>query len=89
MLLLCYGVKANVGGKLAQVGSRLIDGAARKMADDFFETFSKRLGPQVAAADAAEQAEVEAHVKKSFSSMSENELNDMIQAVNSWAQKVA
>lgn len=58
--LLRYGVKANVGGKLAQVGSRLIDGAARKMADDFFETFSKRLGPQVAAADAAEQAGVSA-----------------------------
>lgn len=35
------------------------------------------------------QAEVETHVKKSFTSMSENELNDMIQAVNSWAQKVA
>jgi superoxide dismutase len=35
------------------------------------------------------QAEVEAHVKKSFTSMSENELNDMIQAVNGWAQKVA
>jgi len=35
------------------------------------------------------QAEVEAHVKTSFASMSENELNDMIQAVNSWAQKVA
>lgn len=58
--LLRYGVKANVGGKLAQVGSRLIDGAARKMADNFFETFSKRLGPQVAAADAAEQAGVSA-----------------------------
>ena len=35
------------------------------------------------------QAEVEAHVKKLFASMSENELNDMIQAVNGWAQKVA
>lgn len=35
------------------------------------------------------QAEVEAHVKKSFTNMSENELNDMIQAVNGWAQKVA
>jgi superoxide dismutase len=35
------------------------------------------------------QEEVEAHVKKSFTSMSENELNDMIQAVNGWAQKVA
>ena len=35
------------------------------------------------------QKEVEAHVKAPFASMSENELNDMIQAVNSWAQKVA
>ena len=35
------------------------------------------------------KAEVEAHVKKSFTNMSENELNDMIQAVNGWAQKVA
>ena len=35
------------------------------------------------------QAEVEAHVKTSFANMSENELNDMIQAVNSWSQKVA
>ena len=34
--LLAYAVNASIGGKLAQVGSRLIDGAARKMADDFF-----------------------------------------------------
>jgi len=39
--LLRYQVKANVGGKLAQVGSRLIDGAARKMADDFFAAFGE------------------------------------------------
>lgn len=37
---LSYSVSANVGGKLAQIGSRLIDGAARKMADDFFDQFS-------------------------------------------------
>jgi carbon monoxide dehydrogenase subunit G len=48
--LLRYGVKANVGGKLAQIGSRLVDGAARKMADDFFAEFSKRLDPQAAVA---------------------------------------
>ena len=30
-----------MGGKLAQVGSRLIDGAAKKMADDFFAAFSE------------------------------------------------
>ena len=38
--LLTYAVEANVGGKLAQIGSRLIDGAARKMADDFFAKFT-------------------------------------------------
>src|ERR1700761_7136353 len=34
--LLKYSVDAQVGGKLAQIGSRLIDGTARKMAEDFF-----------------------------------------------------
>src|SRR6266404_1889419 len=33
--LLTYTVKAQVGGKLAQIGSRLIDGASRKMAEEF------------------------------------------------------
>src|SRR5690606_39882302 len=37
--LLQYTVDASIGGKLAQVGSRLIDGAARKMAEDFFARF--------------------------------------------------
>jgi uncharacterized protein len=41
---LSYTAKAQVGGKLAQVGSRLIDGAAAKVAADFFEKFSARLG---------------------------------------------
>ena len=41
--LLRYEVQANVGGKLAQVGSRLIDGAARKMADDFFAAFGEEV----------------------------------------------
>jgi hypothetical protein len=38
---LVYKVEASVGGKLAQIGSRLIDGAAKKMADDFFASFSE------------------------------------------------
>ena len=41
-------VKAQVGGKLAQIGSRLIDGAAAKIADDFFARFSERLAPATA-----------------------------------------
>jgi len=37
--ILSYQVTAKVGGKLAQLGARLIDGAAKKMADAFFENF--------------------------------------------------
>ena len=40
---LAYDVKANVGGKLAQIGSRLIDGAAKKLAEQFFGAFGKHL----------------------------------------------
>lgn len=43
--VLRYGVNAQVGGKLAQVGARLIDGVAKKMADEFFNRFSKVLAP--------------------------------------------
>ncbi len=43
---LTYEVEAKVGGKLAQLGSRLIDGFAKKMADDFFQRFQDALeGP--------------------------------------------
>lgn len=38
-----YQAKAQVGGKLAQIGSRLVDGAAAKVADDFFARFVERL----------------------------------------------
>ncbi len=40
---LLYDVKANVGGKLAQIGSRLVDAAAKKVADEFFQNFNKRM----------------------------------------------
>jgi carbon monoxide dehydrogenase subunit G len=43
--LLTYTANASVGGKLAQIGSRLIDGVARKMADDFFARFNKTVAP--------------------------------------------
>jgi len=39
---LSYDVKANVGGKLAQIGSRLVDAAAKKVADDFFRNFNEK-----------------------------------------------
>jgi uncharacterized protein len=40
---LTYKVDAKVGGKIAQLGSRLIDGFARKMADAFFEKFQENV----------------------------------------------
>lgn len=45
--VLSYTANAQVGGKLAQIGSRLIDGAARKMADDFFAKFTQVVGQPV------------------------------------------
>ena len=41
---LSYDVKASVGGKLAQIGSRLVDAAAKKVADDFFRNFNQKVG---------------------------------------------
>jgi uncharacterized protein len=47
--LLTYAVQAQVGGKLAQVGSRLIDGVARKMAGDFFGHFAAAMASETPA----------------------------------------
>ena len=52
--LLTYDVTANVGGKLAQLGSRLIDGFAKKMADSFFDNFRTAVEPPEAAPATAE-----------------------------------
>jgi uncharacterized protein len=48
-----YTASAQVGGKLAQVGSRLVDGAAAKMADDFFARFVERVAPAAEPVSAA------------------------------------
>jgi carbon monoxide dehydrogenase subunit G len=51
---MAYVAKAQIGGKLAQIGSRLVDGAAAKMADDFFARFVTRAAaPTTAGATAA------------------------------------
>jgi carbon monoxide dehydrogenase subunit G len=41
---LSYTASAQVGGKLAQIGSRLVDAAAKKVANDFFAAFDARVG---------------------------------------------
>jgi hypothetical protein len=58
---LTYTAHATIGGKLAQVGSRLIDGVARKMADDFFAKFNQRVvqvAPPAAATAAASKPKI-------------------------------
>jgi carbon monoxide dehydrogenase subunit G len=58
---LTYAVKAQIGGKLAQIGARLIDGVAAKMAEDFFSKFNAIVGgPAAAEAAAPVDADVQA-----------------------------
>lgn len=54
--ILTYTAEAQVGGKLAQIGSRLIDGAARKIADEFFATFAAKLAAETPAPAPAPEA---------------------------------
>ena len=60
--LLSYRVQAQVGGKIAQLGQRLIDGAAKNMADDFFarfDTLMQQRHPRAAAPVADEDGHIE------------------------------
>jgi uncharacterized protein len=52
--VLHYEVKADVGGKIAQLGARLIDGTARKLAGEFFEKFGAVVAPAPAGAEPTE-----------------------------------
>lgn len=54
--VLTYVADAQVGGKLAQIGSRLIDSTAKKMANEFFGAFAEEVGGPADAAPAAEAA---------------------------------
>jgi uncharacterized protein len=56
--VLTYTAQANIGGKLAQIGQRLIDGAAKQIADDFFARFAAAVAalPDVEAPAAAAPA---------------------------------
>ena len=50
--LLTYNAKASIGGKLGQLGSRLIEGSAKKLSAEFFSAFAKAVGPAQASGDA-------------------------------------
>ncbi len=59
--ILHYDVEAKVGGKLAQLGSRIVDGFAKKMADQFFTAFQDAVG---APEDGEEEATVDEDAPK-------------------------
>jgi len=50
--LLTYNVEAQIGGKLAQLGQRLVNGAAKKLADQFFAKFAAQFAPSTGASEA-------------------------------------
>jgi carbon monoxide dehydrogenase subunit G len=52
-----YNAKAQVGGKMAQIGSRLIDAAAEKITEEFFSKFEQQFSPPPEAGAAAAPAE--------------------------------
>ncbi|MBR0651851.1 carbon monoxide dehydrogenase subunit G [Roseomonas terrae] len=58
--LLKYTVKAQVGGKMAQLGARLIDSTAKQMSDQFFDRFAAAVAPPAAAVEAEPEAVVAA-----------------------------
>ena len=55
--LLKYTAGAQIGGKLAQIGSRLVEGSAKKMADEFFAAFTERVQAAPAVASAVTASE--------------------------------
>jgi carbon monoxide dehydrogenase subunit G len=55
--LVSYTTEASIGGKLGQIGGRLISASAKKIADDFFQRFAKELGGEVAPLESDAQAE--------------------------------
>ncbi len=62
--ILHYDVEAKVGGKLAQLGSRIIDGFAKKMADEFFTRFQNAL--EEPEEEEEQEAEADAPAKKGW-----------------------
>jgi uncharacterized protein len=74
--VLNYAVQAHVGGKLAQIGSRLIDSVSRKMAENFFARFVAAVAPEVPASEAGGTAETEAVPETPLAAASEPERRD-------------
>jgi carbon monoxide dehydrogenase subunit G len=55
--LVSYTTEASIGGKLGQIGGRLISASAKKIADDFFQNFAKELGGETVALESGAGSE--------------------------------
>ncbi|MBU3567169.1 CoxG family protein [Polynucleobacter alcilacus] len=55
--LVSYTTEASIGGKLGQIGGRLISASAKKIADDFFQKFATELGGEAIALDSGASSE--------------------------------
>jgi len=84
--VLKYEVNASVGGKLAQIGGRLIDSTAKKYANDFFETFTKIASER--AGGAAAEAAPATDAADSTPSKSEKEKPAMAEVVDSRSEEM-
>jgi hypothetical protein len=78
--LLSYDVKANVGGKIAQLGARLIDATAKQMADAFFDRFAAQVAEPEPAAETAAPADAPAAPARAPAPASSISLLDLIPA---------
>ena len=58
--ILKYEVDADVGGKLAQIGSRLVEGTAKKLAGEFFDNFEQAVAPEAAETETPPEEEIAA-----------------------------
>lgn len=74
--VLKYTAKAQVGGKLAQLGSRLIDSTARKMADDFFSKFAETVAAPAPEAEPAATGEPDVAVVEEAKTIANQEMTE-------------
>jgi len=77
--LLTYSVKAQVGGKMAQLGARLIDSTAKQMSDQFFDRFAAALSPP---APEQEIAETPAEVRAAAASMAAPQVAEPVVSIS-------
>ena len=77
LTILNYEVDVNVGGKVAQLGSRLINGVAKKMSDYFFGQFSDLVAP----IKTEKKDTSEFFIKKRFKELKSNFLNKYIYSI--------